>query len=138
MSVYRYCFFIFFFSSRRRHTRCYRDWSSDVCSSDLVNQGIIDLERLVTLCSTNPARIFNLPDRGTLAEHAYADVTILDPACKWVFDVASSKSKSRNTPFHGRAMTGAAVATIVGGRVVYLHPNYSRITDTRHRNAAVK
>src|SRR5207245_5838888 len=26
----------FFFSSRRRHTRCYRDWSSDVCSSDLL------------------------------------------------------------------------------------------------------
>src|SRR5687768_17905656 len=25
----------FFFSSRRRHTRCSRDWSSDVCSSDL-------------------------------------------------------------------------------------------------------
>src|SRR5207245_7046521 len=31
--VYVYVFF--FFSSRRRHTRCYRDWSSDVCSSDL-------------------------------------------------------------------------------------------------------
>src|SRR2546429_1387105 len=30
-----YCFF-FFFSSRRRHTRCSRDWSSDVCSSDLL------------------------------------------------------------------------------------------------------
>src|SRR6266436_6869531 len=29
-----FCFF-FFFSSRRRHTRCSRDWSSDVCSSDL-------------------------------------------------------------------------------------------------------
>src|SRR5437868_14316638 len=29
-------FFIFFFSSRRRHTRSKRDWSSDVCSSDLV------------------------------------------------------------------------------------------------------
>src|SRR3989449_1964488 len=28
--------FVFFFSSRRRHTRCSRDWSSDVCSSDLV------------------------------------------------------------------------------------------------------
>src|SRR2546429_3691426 len=26
---------VFFFSSRRRHTRCSRDWSSDVCSSDL-------------------------------------------------------------------------------------------------------
>src|SRR5207248_7840135 len=29
-------FFFFFFSSRRRHTRSYGDWSSDVCSSDLV------------------------------------------------------------------------------------------------------
>src|SRR5687768_18249310 len=31
-------FFFFFFSSRRRHTRCSRDWSSDVCSSDLTEQ----------------------------------------------------------------------------------------------------
>src|SRR2546429_1669671 len=30
-----FLFFFFFFSSRRRHTRCSRDWSSDVCSSDL-------------------------------------------------------------------------------------------------------
>src|SRR5215813_14762097 len=29
----------FFFSSRRRHTRCGRDWSSDVCSSDLAETG---------------------------------------------------------------------------------------------------
>src|SRR2546429_3505950 len=29
----------FFFSSRRRHTRCSRDWSSDVCSSDLQSIG---------------------------------------------------------------------------------------------------
>src|SRR5690554_7541800 len=32
-------FFFFFFSSRRRHTRCGRDWSSDVCSSDLMRLG---------------------------------------------------------------------------------------------------
>src|SRR5256884_953898 len=30
---------LFFFSSRRRHTRCSRDWSSDVCSSDLYVEG---------------------------------------------------------------------------------------------------
>ncbi len=103
---------------------------------ELVNQGIIDLQRLVSLCSTNPARIFGLKDRGTLAQNAHADITILDPAHEWVFDVAASKSKSRNTPFHGRAMTGAAIATIVGGRVVYLNPNYTRLTDTKHRNAS--
>src|SRR5690554_7280057 len=35
-----YFFFFFFFSSRRRHTRCGRDWSSDVCSSDLTLAGV--------------------------------------------------------------------------------------------------
>src|SRR3712207_6855281 len=41
VSAFFYCtrvlcfFFFFFFSSRRRHTRYWRDWSSDVCSSDL-------------------------------------------------------------------------------------------------------
>src|SRR2546422_7816105 len=36
LSVFRdVVIFFFFFSSRRRHTRCSRDWSSDVCSSDL-------------------------------------------------------------------------------------------------------
>src|SRR5438445_7458751 len=38
---------VFFFSSRRRHTRYWRDWSSDVCSSDLFNQvtGVTDAEK---------------------------------------------------------------------------------------------
>src|SRR5690349_22986752 len=34
-------FFFFFFSSRRRHTRSLRDWSSDVCSSDLRLEGAV-------------------------------------------------------------------------------------------------
>src|SRR6202048_525135 len=34
-----------FFSSRRRHTRSTRDWSSDVCSSDLTHIGILDLRK---------------------------------------------------------------------------------------------
>src|SRR5690606_40094514 len=39
--LYLFCLFIFFFffSSRRRHTRFSRDWSSDVCSSDLIMPG---------------------------------------------------------------------------------------------------
>src|SRR5207253_7988761 len=40
----------FFFSSRRRHTRWPRDWSSDVCSSDLVSKGVKpELVKLVGL-----------------------------------------------------------------------------------------
>src|SRR5476651_1329532 len=37
------CLFFFFFSSRRRHTRYWRDWSSDVCSSDLVEPQLCKL-----------------------------------------------------------------------------------------------
>ena len=103
---------------------------------DLVHSGLIDLERMVQMCAANPARIFGLEDRGTLRRNAHADVTILDPQLEWVFDVSKSKSKSRNTPFHGRSMCGAAVATIVGGRLVYLHPDYTRLNEPRQRSAS--
>ena len=105
---------------------------------DLVHQGVIGLERLVELCSTNPARIFSLVDRGTLRKGAWGDVTILDPELEWSFDLSRSKSKSRNTPFAGRKMKGAAVATIVGGRVVYLHPDFARIVEGKHGEVSVK
>src|SRR5690606_41188651 len=36
-------YLFFFFSSRRRHTRFSRDWSSDVCSSDLTTEDMIDI-----------------------------------------------------------------------------------------------
>jgi len=104
---------------------------------DLVHAGLIDLERVVQMCATNPARIFGLTDRGSLRQNAHADVTLLDPNLEWVFDVSRSKSKSRNTPFHGRAMHGAAVATIVGGRLVYLHPDYTRINAPKQKTASV-
>src|SRR5205809_6151338 len=50
--------FFFFFSSRRRHTRCSRDWSSDVCSSDLVEEGfqLIVGARHQTKSSSRPPR----------------------------------------------------------------------------------
>src|SRR5207249_9086745 len=40
-----FLFFFFFFSSRRRHTRSKRDWSSDVCSSDLAQRPFITFNR---------------------------------------------------------------------------------------------
>src|SRR2546422_3450170 len=54
----------FFFSSRRRHTRCSRDWSSDVCSSDLgpecpaaIPESPLDIlaQQIVATCATNHA-----------------------------------------------------------------------------------
>src|SRR5690606_39401802 len=45
-------FFIFFFSSRRRHTRFSRDWSSDVCSSDLTKRGTFN-QPVTTFINSN-------------------------------------------------------------------------------------
>ncbi|HYY56138.1 MAG TPA: dihydroorotase [Pyrinomonadaceae bacterium] len=104
----------------------------------LVHAGTISLERLVELCSVNPARIFNLEGRGTLRRGAWGDVTILDPDLGWTFDVSRSRSKSRNTPFDGLAMRGAAVATIVGGRLLYRHPEYERLTAEKLGETTVK
>src|SRR5690606_40170842 len=48
LPVMFFVFLFFFFSSRRRHTRFSRDWSSDVCSSDLLDLGAETGQRLVS------------------------------------------------------------------------------------------
>src|SRR5258705_9567084 len=70
--------------------------------NELVHRGIVDLVRLVELCSVNPARIFRLADRGTLKPGSIADITVLDPDLGWTFRSADSRSRSRNTPFDNR------------------------------------
>ena len=91
----------------------------------LVHTGTIDLVRLVHLCSVNPARIFKLAGRGTLAPGSIADITILDPDLKWTYSNSQSRSKSRNSPFDGWSFTGGPTATIVGGRIAYTRDNAS-------------
>src|SRR6185295_5649384 len=49
----------------------------------LVHPGVISLYRLIELCSTNPARILSLHDRGAFTAGTRADVTILDPKLNW-------------------------------------------------------
>jgi dihydroorotase len=87
--------------------------------NELVHKGVIDLVRLVELCSTNPAKIFRLKNRGTLKVGSIADITILDPELNWTYKNSESKSKSKNSPFDNWEFTGAAVATIIGGKIVY-------------------
>jgi dihydroorotase len=79
----------------------------------------LPLSRIVELLSSNPAKVFGLKGRGTLAKGAHADVTIFDPGKKWTFDASQSRSKSKNTPFDAWSFSGKVVATIVGGKVVH-------------------
>src|SRR5205814_4312637 len=50
---------VFFFSSRRRHTRCLSDWSSDVCSSDLASRRFARFTQATSKINpTMPARTY--------------------------------------------------------------------------------
>ena len=79
----------------------------------------IPLARIVELFTSGPARVFDVPGRGSLARGSFADVTIFDPKKRWTFEAAQSHSLSHNTPFDGWQFTGRVVATIVGGKIVY-------------------
>ena len=86
--------------------------------TELVETGLLSLADLVSRMSVMPARIFNLPG-GTLAPGAPADVVVLDPSADWTVQPEEFFSKSRNTPFAGRRLTGRADMTIVRGQVVF-------------------
>jgi len=83
-----------------------------------VGKGILTLERMAQLFSINPARILRL-DRGTLCKGAWADITLLDPELKFEVNSENFHSRSRNTPFESRKLTGGPVMTIVKGKAVW-------------------
>jgi dihydroorotase len=85
---------------------------------ELVQQGVLSKERAVELLTIGPARAMGLPG-GHLAVGAPANVTVVDPEARWTVNAMSFFSKSRNTPFHGRSVTGKVSHTIVGGRLVF-------------------
>ncbi len=82
----------------------------------LVEPGLLDWPQVVTLMSTNPAKILGL-EKGTLQIGADADLTIIDPDVEWVVDPDTFRSKSRNTPLAGQTLRGRATTVIVGGDV---------------------
>jgi len=90
--------------------------------TELVKTGLLSLAELVERMSSGPARIFGLPG-GTLAPGAPADVTVFDPEAEWTVHPQEFYSRSRNTPFGGRRLTGRANVTIVRGQVAYQRPD---------------
>src|SRR5699024_11333698 len=80
--LYSYVFFsiMFFFSSRRRHTRSKRDWSSDVCSSDLDSVFLdvtIFVDRTITLDEAHD--ICDKVERSLAAEGVYSSYVHPEP-----------------------------------------------------------
>ena len=84
----------------------------------LVAEGVVTLNQLIDKMSVKPSNILKL-NRGTLAVGAVADITLIDPKLEWVVQAEKLASKSKNSPWLCKKMTGGAATTIVAGKVVY-------------------
>jgi dihydroorotase len=83
----------------------------------LVHTRKISLARMVELFTAGPARVLGMERK--LAAGQPADLTIFSTTHEWTYKANDSPSKSRNSPFDGRAFKGAAMATVVAGKLNY-------------------
>ncbi len=86
--------------------------------SELVKTGLLTPMELVRRMSTAPCEILGV-EGGTLEPGTAADLVIADFDAEYVIDKNEFVSKGKNTPFHGRKVSGVVEYTIVGGKVVY-------------------
>ena len=86
--------------------------------TELVLGGYLTPMQMAEKMSRNPARVIGI-DKGSLEPGKTADLVIFDPNKTYTIDASKFASKSRNTPFDGRKVTGAVRATIAGGEIIY-------------------
>ncbi len=84
--------------------------------TELYHKKILSLEEIVFKMAINPRKILNLPV-PKFDEGEKANFTILDLDEIWTVDIALTKSKSKNSPFNKRLLTGRAVAAINNGQL---------------------
>lgn len=87
-------------------------------SLELYHKGSLSLLDLLKRLTCRPAEILGLP-QGRLAKGAPADMVLIDLDKPRRIDVASFKSKSKNSPYDGRPVQGAVLQTFVDGRLVF-------------------
>ena len=79
--------------------------------SELFHKKVITIEELINKLSINPRKILNIPI-PKFEVGAIANFTILDADLVWTVDTSKFKSKSKNSPFDKRLLTGKAIAVI--------------------------
>ena len=85
-------------------------------SLTLIEQGVLNITQLVTKMTRTPSRIMGI-DKGTLAQGADADVTIVNPENTWTVDVSRFLSKGKNSPYNKWTLKGTIEKTVVKGKV---------------------
>jgi dihydroorotase len=89
-----------------------------VAITGLIQTGLLDWPNLVKKLAGNPSKILGV-NKGTLGIGCDADIIIVSPDTEWLVQKTGFVSKSKNSPFIGRALKGVVEHTICGGKVVY-------------------
>ncbi len=87
-----------------------------LCITELIEPNVLTLYQLIEKLSTNPRHILSLPPI-LVKEGEPANLTLIDPSVKWMVDVNAFRSKSRNSPFHGKVLRGRAIGIINNGKI---------------------
>jgi len=94
----------------------------DTTSSLMIDAALNDrmtLERLVEKYAFQPARFYGLSRKGGLGVGDDADFVLIDPAVSRTLSNGAIRSKAGWTPYHGRTVRGALVATYLRGRPIF-------------------
>jgi len=93
-----------------------------------LNELDLPIEQVLALLSWQPARIAGLADRhgGPVAEGRAANLCVIDPTATWTVDPTRSASRSRNTPYAGRTLTGRVRHTVLRGEPVVIDAEAQR------------
>lgn len=84
----------------------------------MVRRNRLSLANLVHVLSEKPAEIFNLTDRGRVAQGKKADFVVVDFNQKFMIDASKFKSKAKYSPYNGWEVQGRPVKTFVNGLLV--------------------
>ena len=79
----------------------------------------LPLEKIVALTSTNPAELFGLETKGTIAAGFDADITLVDLNEEFVLKAEDLKYRHKHSPYVGKTFKGNVKTTIVNGEVVF-------------------
>lgn len=89
-----------------------------VAITELIQTGLLDWPSLVKKLAGNPSKILGV-NKGTLGIGCDADIVIVSAGTEWLVQKTGFVSKSKNSPFIGKALKGVVEHTICGGKVVY-------------------
>ncbi|MHA7155085.1 dihydroorotase [Arthrobacter sp. TMN-50] len=104
-----------------------------VVQHTMISTGLMDWEGFARVTSRTPARIGGLDHQGRpLSEGEAANVTLVDPAARWVVDPDKMATMGRNSPFAGTELPGAVHATFFRGHPTVLEGRL----NTPHPTAA--